>query len=229
MALTREPTAYELHYRLHQCARDSRVCRYCHPEGPLCEMDADIASGVREAPAPIRLSNLFRSEMRYRNKFSEKHLNDLRRAANGGRLRTMIQRRLEKRIRNVTENDGRQTPYLAHGIDVACHFCATCCRRCTGKWHATHKTDPLSNRDINKLVDFMLMFIMQCILLSPSIQQVMTEHPQRNLVSACYYQPALILVEPPPSSDNDNGISPWQLVEFIPDVESIVDVIHCPW
>jgi len=177
----------------------------------LCEIDAEIAQTVKGAAPEERLRHLFISEMRYRNKFNKKHLDDLSRAQGSRRLQKMVRDRLVDRLQHVREDDGTQTPYVKHGIDVACHFCATCCRGCTFKWHGTPEDGRLSDDQISELVNLVLTFINRCLLESLPIRQVMTEHPRKDVRVERYYQPALILVEP------KGALVPWNLLEFIPE------------
>jgi hypothetical protein len=90
---------------------------------------------ARAEDIPATIIALLAVESRYRNKFTQEHLTQLERLARGGKLRQAIRSRLEKRQRSVLANDGSQTPYVRHAVDVAMHATATCCRGCIERWH----------------------------------------------------------------------------------------------
>lgn len=46
-------------------------------------------------------------------------------------------------------NDGRQTPMRGHPIFIAQHATATCCRTCLQKWHGIAIGCPLSDQQID--------------------------------------------------------------------------------
>ncbi len=50
-------------------------------------------------------------------------------------------------------NDGRQTPMKNHPVFVAQHATATCCRSCLQKWHGIPKGRPLSEQEIDYVLD----------------------------------------------------------------------------
>lgn len=50
-------------------------------------------------------------------------------------------------------NDGRQTPMKNHPAFIAQHATATCCRGCLQKWHRIPKGRPLTEREIDYIVD----------------------------------------------------------------------------
>lgn len=51
------------------------------------------------------------------------------------------------------ENDGRQTPMRGHPIFVAQHATATCCRKCLRKWHRIPSERPLSDDEIEYVIN----------------------------------------------------------------------------
>jgi len=50
-------------------------------------------------------------------------------------------------------NDGRQTPMKNHPVFVAQHATATCCRGCLAKWHKIPKGKPLTQEQIDYVVE----------------------------------------------------------------------------
>ncbi|MGA2797017.1 MAG: DUF4186 domain-containing protein [Thermoguttaceae bacterium] len=50
-------------------------------------------------------------------------------------------------------NDGRQTPVRGHPVFVAQHATATCCRGCLEKWHRIPRGQPLSDRQIEYILE----------------------------------------------------------------------------
>jgi len=66
---------------------------------------------------------------------------------------------LEKRIKIMPINDGKQTPWKNHPVFVAQHATATCCRGCIQKWHKIPKNKILSEQEINFLVDLIINWI----------------------------------------------------------------------
>jgi hypothetical protein len=49
-------------------------------------------------------------------------------------------------------NDGRQTPMRGHPVFIAQHATATCCRGCLAKWHHIPAGIPLTDAQIDYLV-----------------------------------------------------------------------------
>ncbi|MGB2861853.1 MAG: DUF4186 domain-containing protein [Sedimentisphaerales bacterium] len=50
-------------------------------------------------------------------------------------------------------NDGRQTPMRNHPVFVAQHATGTCCRGCLAKWHHIPKGRPLTQEQIDYIID----------------------------------------------------------------------------
>ena len=50
-------------------------------------------------------------------------------------------------------NDGRQTPMRNHPVFIAQHATGTCCRGCLAKWHFIPKGRPLTQEQINYIVE----------------------------------------------------------------------------
>jgi hypothetical protein len=49
-------------------------------------------------------------------------------------------------------NDGRQTPMRNHPVFIAQHATGTCCRKCLEKWHHIPKGNPLTEEQIDYLL-----------------------------------------------------------------------------
>ncbi len=58
-------------------------------------------------------------------------------------------------------NDGRQTPMKNHPVFVAQHATATCCRSCLQKWHGIPKGRPLSEQEIDYVLDVIARWLAQ--------------------------------------------------------------------
>ena len=50
-------------------------------------------------------------------------------------------------------NDGKQTPMRNHPVFVAQHATGTCCRSCLAKWHGIPKGRPLTQEQIDYIVE----------------------------------------------------------------------------
>ena len=50
-------------------------------------------------------------------------------------------------------NDGKQTPMRNHPVFIAQHATGTCCRKCLAKWHNIPIGKPLSNQQIEYIVE----------------------------------------------------------------------------
>ncbi len=57
------------------------------------------------------------------------------------------------------ENDGKQTPMKNHPVFVAQHATATCCRSCLEKWHKIAKNRPLTQQEIDYVVNLIMLWI----------------------------------------------------------------------
>jgi hypothetical protein len=61
---------------------------------------------------------------------------------------------IEERLAPASpKNDGRQTPMRGHPIFIAQHATATCCRSCLEKWHHIPRGRPLSEAEIQHVLD----------------------------------------------------------------------------
>jgi hypothetical protein len=50
-------------------------------------------------------------------------------------------------------NDGKQTPMRNHPVFIAQHATGTCCRGCLAKWHGIPKGRPLTQQQIDYIVE----------------------------------------------------------------------------
>ena len=50
-------------------------------------------------------------------------------------------------------NDGRQTPMRNHPVFIAQHATGTCCRSCLAKWHHIPKGNPLTQVQIDYVIE----------------------------------------------------------------------------
>ncbi len=56
-------------------------------------------------------------------------------------------------------NDGRQTPMRNHPVFVAQHATATCCRKCLEKWHRIPRGKPLSEAEIDHIIEVLMRWL----------------------------------------------------------------------
>ena len=96
---------------------------------------------------------LARSKFRHRfrlNKSDQAYLRDKSLAVvlEHGR-RFVVERLAPARPRS----DGRQAPMRGHPIFVAQHATATCCRGCLSRWHNIEKNRPLSEVEVDYVLD----------------------------------------------------------------------------
>lgn len=59
----------------------------------------------------------------------------------------------------IIPNDGKQTPMKGHPVFIAQHACACCCRGCLEKWHKIPKGKNLSNKQIDYIVNLLMLWI----------------------------------------------------------------------
>ncbi|MGD9126457.1 MAG: DUF4186 domain-containing protein [Planctomycetia bacterium] len=52
-------------------------------------------------------------------------------------------------------NDGNQTPMKGHPIFIAQHATGCCCRRCLEKWHDIPQGRPLTEQEVDYLLDIL--------------------------------------------------------------------------
>ena len=58
-------------------------------------------------------------------------------------------------------NDGRQTPMRNHPVFVAQHATGTCCRKCLEKWHHIPRGKPLTNADIDYVLEVLRRWLIE--------------------------------------------------------------------
>lgn len=188
-------TPWELH-RYNRCAKDSRVCRYCHPEMELGKQDVYVGSKLNSPDLSIdkRIKLLLSVEQRYRNKFLPEHIPQLqKKAKDKGKysMYNMIRSRIVKRQQKIPENDGYQTPYISHYLDPAFHATATCCRGCIERWHHIDRKDhELTEEEVNRLTDVVYRYLIDYIIDGP-LEKWMTEIPDRDIRSEPFYEPGV--------------------------------------
>lgn len=56
-------------------------------------------------------------------------------------------------------NDGKQTPMKGHPVFIAQHATATCCRGCLEKWHHIPKGRILTDKEIDYIVNLIMLWI----------------------------------------------------------------------
>ena len=56
-------------------------------------------------------------------------------------------------------NDGKQTPMRGHPVFIAQHATATCCRGCLKKWWKIPDGKPLTDKEIDFVVDLIMCWI----------------------------------------------------------------------
>lgn len=64
--------------------------------------------------------------------------------------RDFITRRL---VEANPANDGKQTPMRNHPVFIAQHATGTCCRKCIEKWHYISKGKPLTEEQIDYIIE----------------------------------------------------------------------------
>lgn len=55
--------------------------------------------------------------------------------------------------------DGKQTPWRGHPVFTAQHATATCCRGCIEKWHHIPRGRELTDEEIRRLADLIMVWI----------------------------------------------------------------------
>ncbi len=66
---------------------------------------------------------------------------------------------LDKKIRVMVKNDGRQTPFKGHPVFIAQHATATCCRSCIEKWYKISKDKALSSDEVRYFSEVIIEWI----------------------------------------------------------------------
>jgi hypothetical protein len=58
------------------------------------------------------------------------------------------------------KNDGKQTPMRGHPVFIAQHATGTCCRSCLFRWHRIEKAKPLSEQQIQYIIEVIKRWLM---------------------------------------------------------------------
>ena len=98
-------------------------------------------------------SALGRSEFRSRFRLSGKEADYFKQKGMAiiiEHARDFITRRLAKAN---PANDGKQTPIRNHPVFIAQHATGTCCRKCIEKWHYISKGKPLTEEQIDYIIE----------------------------------------------------------------------------
>lgn len=67
---------------------------------------------------------------------------------------------ISKRLASMNNpKDGKQTPMKGHPVFIAQHATATCCRECLEKWHHIKKNHNLNEKEINYIVNIIMLWI----------------------------------------------------------------------
>jgi len=67
-------------------------------------------------------------------------------------------------------NDGRQTPMRNHPVFIAQHATGTCCRKCLEKWHYIPRGEPLTEADINYVIEVLKRWLVGQNVQTPPFQ-----------------------------------------------------------
>jgi hypothetical protein len=96
---------------------------------------------------------LGRSKFRSRFRLADKEAEYLRDKG----LATILQHArdfITKRLADANPaNDGKQTPMRIHPVFIAQHATGTCCRGCLAKWHDIPKGRPLTQEQIDYIIE----------------------------------------------------------------------------
>lgn len=64
--------------------------------------------------------------------------------------------------------DGKQTPWRGHPVFTAQHATATCCRGCIEKWHHIPRGRELTDEEIRRLADLIMVWIERDLIRHPT-------------------------------------------------------------
>lgn len=64
--------------------------------------------------------------------------------------------------------DGKQTPWRGHPVFTAQHATATCCRGCIEKWHHIPRGRELTDEEIRRLADLIMVWIERDLIRHPA-------------------------------------------------------------
>lgn len=121
-----------------------------------------VPSMAQETPAAYT-GNLWKrlSQSRFRSSFSLK-ANDRQYVSEKGieTVRSHARELILSRLAPAQpQNDGSQTPMRGHPVFVAQHATATCCRGCLQKWHHIPAGRPLTDTELEYVVDVIMEWI----------------------------------------------------------------------
>jgi hypothetical protein len=77
-------------------------------------------------------------------------------------LRIDAEKRIAKYISPPSKEifrDGMQTPYKGNIIYYAQYATATCCRKCAEEWHGIDRNRPLTQEEIEYMVDLVMLYV----------------------------------------------------------------------
>jgi len=116
-----------------------------------------------------KLTSLRKSKFRSKFRLNQKDLDYI--AAKG--LQTIKEHAFQfvnSRIAlDYPKNDGKQTPMRGHPVFIAQHATATCCRGCIQKWHRIEKGRALSDDKIKLVVELVMGWIMEQVVVYDQI------------------------------------------------------------
>lgn len=64
--------------------------------------------------------------------------------------------------------DGKQTPWRGHPVFTAQHATATCCRGCIEKWHHIPRGRELTDEEIRRLADLIMVWVERDLIRHPA-------------------------------------------------------------
>lgn len=110
------------------------------------------------------------SYSRFRSKFV---LSDKDRAYARSKGKTTIDRHACELLRSRVGaanpvKDGKQTPWRGHPVFTAQHATATCCRGCIEKWHHIPRGRELTDEEIRRFADLIMVWIERDLIRHPA-------------------------------------------------------------
>ena len=110
-----------------------------------------------------KLEKLSKSKFRSSFKLSEKEISYIKKVG----IENITKHTYEfinKRLKDLNDNDGKQTPMKGHPVFIAQHATATCCRSCLLKWHNIPKNRKLKDNEINFIVELIMNWIIKKLI-----------------------------------------------------------------
>lgn len=105
------------------------------------------------------LANLSKSRFRSSFRLKEKDIIYLK-AKGYNTIKSHAYDFINKRLKDISSiNDGKQTPMRGHPVFIAEHATATCCRGCLEKWHHIPKDRPLTNEEVDYVIEVIMTWI----------------------------------------------------------------------